>query len=121
MKPLVPTADFPKRDDFIYLNAANVALMYEGCRTAISDWYNDVAFNGSNNFNELAEADVFDSIHDLAAQLLILLLDPVPQNYLVPWLGPLHLKKEKILSVPISCSPALYIPGSGLQMLLELL
>ena len=69
MEPLVPTTDFPKRDDFIYLNAANVALMYEGCRTAISDWYDDVAFNGSNNFNELAEAEVFDSIHDLAAQL----------------------------------------------------
>ena len=70
MKPLVPVADFPKRDDFIYLNAANVALMYEGCRTAISDWYDDVAFNGSNNFNELAEAEVFDTIHDLAAQLI---------------------------------------------------
>ena len=69
MKPLVPTADFPKRDDLVYLNAANVALMYEGCRVAISDWYNDVAFNGSINFNESAEADVFDSIHDLAAQL----------------------------------------------------
>ena len=70
MKPFVPTSDFPKRDDFIYLNAANVALMYEGCRTAISDWYDDVAFNGSNNFNELAEAEVFDTIHDLAAQLI---------------------------------------------------
>ena len=69
MKPLVPTADFPKRDDLVYLNAANVALMYEGCRVAISDWYNDVAFNGSINFNESAEAEVFDSIHDLAAQL----------------------------------------------------
>jgi len=69
MKPLVPTSDFPKRDDLIYLNAANVALMYEGCRATISDWYNDVAFNGSINFNESAERDVFDSIHDLAAQL----------------------------------------------------
>tara|TARA_Y100000590_G_scaffold466693_1_gene642947 strand:+ start:2953 stop:4104 length:1152 start_codon:yes stop_codon:yes gene_type:complete len=69
MKPLVPTSDFPKRDDLIYLNAANVALMYEGCRATISDWYNDVAFNGSINFNESAETEVFDSIHDLAAQL----------------------------------------------------
>ena len=69
MKPLVPTSDFPKRDDLIYLNAANAALMYEGCRATISDWYNDVAFNGSINFNESAETEVFDSIHDLAAQL----------------------------------------------------
>ena len=69
MRPLTSKNDFPSKDDFIYLNAANVALMYEGCRTTISDWYDDVAFNGSNNFNELAEEKVFDSIHDLAAQL----------------------------------------------------
>ena len=43
--------------------------MYEGCKKSIYKQYNDVAFNGSINFNEIAEFKVFNTIHDLAAKL----------------------------------------------------
>jgi len=69
MKTIVSSTDFRRKDDFVYLNTANVGLMYEGCRKSISDWYNDVALNGSINFNEIAESKVFNTIHDLSAKL----------------------------------------------------
>tara|TARA_Y100000588_G_C14191688_1_gene898300 strand:- start:238 stop:1386 length:1149 start_codon:yes stop_codon:yes gene_type:complete len=69
MELVSSSVDFPKKNDFVYLNTANVSLMYEGCRIAISDWYNDVAWNGSINFNELAEKEVFYEIHHLSAKL----------------------------------------------------
>ena len=55
MKPIVSEKDFPTADKFIYLNAANVALMYSGAEQAIKDWVADVAQNGSKNFDDHAE------------------------------------------------------------------
>ena len=69
MRPLTSKNDFPSKDDFIYLNAANVALMYDGARQAIIDWTQDLAENGSNNFDEIAEANVFERLRYFTAQL----------------------------------------------------
>ena len=69
MKPIVNPDDFPAAQNSTYLNAANVALMYNGAEKAIADWQKDVAENGSMNFDESAEASVFDELHVVAARL----------------------------------------------------
>ena len=69
MRPLTSKNDFPSKDDLIYLNAANVALMYDGARQVIIDWTQDLAENGSNNFDEIAEANVFETLRYFTAQL----------------------------------------------------
>jgi len=69
LRPLTSKNDFPSKDDFIYLNAANVALMYDGARQSIIDWTQDLAKNGSNNFDEIAEANVFERLRYFTAQL----------------------------------------------------
>ena len=55
MKPIVSEKDFPTANKFVYLNAANVALMYNGAEKIITEWVADVAQNGSNNFDDHAE------------------------------------------------------------------
>ena len=70
MKPIVSEKDFPTADKFVYLNAANVALMYSGAEQVIKDWVTDVAQNGSNNFDDHAEENVFKDLHRAAARLI---------------------------------------------------
>jgi len=70
MKPIVSEQDFPTVDKFVYLNAANVALMYSGAEQVIKEWVADVAQNGSNNFDEDAEENVFKDLHRRAAHLI---------------------------------------------------
>ena len=70
MKPIVSEQDFPTADKFVYLNAANVALMYSGAEQVIKEWVADVAQNGSNNFDEDAEENVFKDLHRAAAHLI---------------------------------------------------
>jgi len=70
MKPIVSEKDFPTADKFVYLNAANVALMYSGAEQVIKDWVTDVAQNGSNNFDDHAEENVFEDLHRAAARLI---------------------------------------------------
>ena len=43
--------------------------MYDGARQAIIDWTEDLAKNGSNNFDEIAEANVFERLRYFTAQL----------------------------------------------------
>ncbi len=69
LDPLVPVDEFPVAQTCTYLNAANVAPMYRPAATAIAEWYRDVAENGSNHFDEEAEATVFDALHRQAARL----------------------------------------------------
>lgn len=69
LDPLVPVDEFPVAQSCTYINAANVAPMYRPAATAITDWYRDVAENGSNHFNEEAEQTVFDDLHRQAARL----------------------------------------------------
>ena len=70
MKPIVSEKDFPTVDKFVYLNAANVALMYSGAEQVIKEWVADVAQNGSNNFDEDAEDNVFKDLHRRTAHLI---------------------------------------------------
>ncbi len=69
LDPLVPVVEFPVARTCTYINAANVAPMYRPAASAITDWYRDVAENGSNHFNEEAEVTVFDDLHRQAARL----------------------------------------------------
>ena len=70
MNSITSEKDFPSAKNFVYLNAANVALMYSGAEKCIQDWFKDVALNGSNNFNEDAEQNVFEVLHLAAARLI---------------------------------------------------
>ncbi len=70
MKPIVSEKDFPTANKFVYLNAANVALMYSGAEQIIAEWTADVAQNGSNNFDDHAEENVFKDLHRAAAHLI---------------------------------------------------
>ena len=69
MNALVNPKDFPARRICTYLNAANVALMYQGAEKAITEWQKDLAERGSINFDENAEAAVFHDLHNAAARL----------------------------------------------------
>jgi len=69
MDVLVNPNDFPASCSCIYMNAANVALMYKGAEMAIAEWQKDLSENGSINFDESAEATVFHDLHDAAARL----------------------------------------------------
>ena len=77
MKPIVSEKDFPTADKFVYLNAANVALMYSGAEQVIKEWVADVAQNGSNNFDEDAEENVFNDFHRAAAHLINATVDDI--------------------------------------------
>jgi len=70
MKPIVSERDFPTANKFVYLNAANVALMYSGAEKIITEWVADIAQNGSNNFDDHAEENVFKDLHRAAAHLI---------------------------------------------------
>jgi len=70
MNSITAEKDFPSAKNFVYLNAANVALMYSGAEKSILDWFEDVALNGSNNFDENAEQNVFEVLHLAAARLI---------------------------------------------------
>jgi cysteine desulfurase/selenocysteine lyase len=69
MDLIVDPKDFPASDKCTYLNAANVSLMYQGAETAVIEWQKDLAENGSINFDEIAEANVFGDLHRWAARL----------------------------------------------------
>ena len=70
MKPIVSEKDFPTANKFVSLNAANVALMYHGAHQAIIEWQDDVALNGSNNFDDNSEETVFREMHEVASRLI---------------------------------------------------
>jgi selenocysteine lyase/cysteine desulfurase len=70
MKPLVDPKDFPASGKSLYLNAASVALMYRGAAEAVVEWQEDLALNGTINFDEIAEEAVFINLHEAAARLL---------------------------------------------------
>ena len=69
MKSIVSEKDFPTANKFVSLNAANVALMYHGAHQAIIEWQDDVALNGSNNFDDNSEETVFRELHQVASRL----------------------------------------------------
>ena len=70
MEKLVTSKDFPSADGFIYLNAANISLVYQGATDALVDWYKDTSLHGSNNFDEVAEVNTFEDLRQGTAQML---------------------------------------------------
>ncbi len=70
MRPLVAEKDFPTAKNFVYLNAANVSLMYQGAADAARDWVTDLAEHGSNNFDERVEENVFRELHREAGRMI---------------------------------------------------
>ena len=70
MKPIISEKDFPTANKFVYLNTANVALTFSGAEQGLKDWVADVAQNGSNNFDEHAEENVFNDLHKAAARMI---------------------------------------------------
>ena len=70
MKRLVSNKDFPSARNFTYLNTANVGLMLNNAENEINNWVKDLSQNGSNNFNEIAEQNVFSGLHKAAAKLI---------------------------------------------------
>ena len=70
MKRLVSNKDFPSANNFTYLNTANVGLMHKNAEKEINKWVEDLAKNGSNNFNEIAEQNVFLNLHTSAGKLI---------------------------------------------------
>ena len=70
MKRLVSNKYFPSVNNFTYLNTANVGLMLNAAEIEINNWVKDLATNGSNNFNEIAEQNIFVSLHKSAAKLI---------------------------------------------------
>lgn len=69
MDPIVDPKDFPASVKCTYLNTANVSLMYRGAEKAVIEWQKDLSENGSINFDEIAEANVFNDLHGAAALL----------------------------------------------------
>lgn len=66
---LVNKEDFPATEEYAYLNAANVSLMPKSAAEVMTAWQMDVALNGSNNFNDLAEDTAFDGLRVQGAKL----------------------------------------------------
>jgi selenocysteine lyase/cysteine desulfurase len=69
MGQLVDPDDFPGAKQAAYLDAANIALMYQGAQRAIVDWQRDVADNGSLALPETVEGNALDDLHRAAAKL----------------------------------------------------
>ena len=67
---LVPAADFPASRKWTYLNAASAALMSAPAAEATIAWQQDLAENGTRNFDEVAEETVFDDLRAASARLL---------------------------------------------------
>jgi selenocysteine lyase/cysteine desulfurase len=70
IEPLAGREHFPAISKSTYLNAASVALMYKGASEAAVDWQRDLADNGTLNFDETAEQNVFSNLHDVFAGLI---------------------------------------------------
>ena len=69
MRHLIDPDDFPGSRHSAYLDAANIALMYQGATRAIVEWQRDVADNGSLTLPETVEGKALDALHRAAARL----------------------------------------------------
>lgn len=69
MKIFVDPNDFPAAQKYAYLNAASIAIMYNGAASSVIDWQKDLAENGTMNFDEEAEEKTFEDLHKAASRL----------------------------------------------------
>lgn len=70
MADLVGVADFPAATKCTYLNSASVALMPTSAAAATIAWQEDLAENGTLNFDEVAEDKVFDNLRESFGSLI---------------------------------------------------
>lgn len=70
MTDLVNPGDFPVAQEYVYLNAAAIALTPEVVAQATSQWDRDIGTRGTVNLDEDAEAKVFDTLREAGARLL---------------------------------------------------
>ena len=70
IEPLAGREHFPAISRSTYLNAASIALMYEGASEAAVAWQRDLAQNGTLGFDEATEQNVFSSLHEVFARLI---------------------------------------------------
>ncbi len=70
MADLVNPGDFPVAQEYIYLNAAAIALTPEVVAQATSQWDREIGTRGTVNLDEEAEAKVFDTLREAGARLL---------------------------------------------------
>ena len=69
LEKLVDKALFPACRSSAYFNAASISPMYAEAAKAVLGWQEDVAYNGSLNFDEIAEEEVYQDLHAAAARL----------------------------------------------------
>ncbi len=70
IEPLAGCKHFPATSNLTYLNAASIALMFQGaCETAVA-WQSDIAETGTLGFDETAEQNVFVGLHAAFARLI---------------------------------------------------
>ncbi len=70
IEPLAGREHFPAIAKSTYLNAASIALMYQGASETAVAWQQDLAQNGTLSFDEAAEQNVFSDLHDVFAKLI---------------------------------------------------
>jgi len=61
--------NFPACRKYTYLDAASIALMYQGALDATQAWQQDIAKNGTASFSENAEVEIFDELRAAVAEL----------------------------------------------------
>ena len=69
MAPLIDRADFPAVQELTYLNAASVAPSPRAVSQRVLEFHEDLAAHGTANFNDEAEARVYDGLREAAARL----------------------------------------------------
>jgi cysteine desulfurase/selenocysteine lyase len=67
---LTSPQDFPARNKCCYLNAASAALMFNRAAERTLGWQKDLADNGTINFDEVAEEQIFFDLHSAAAEMI---------------------------------------------------
>ena len=66
---LSKSENFPACTKYTYLDAASIALMYQGATDATQAWQQDIAENGTASFSENAERDIFEGLRAAGAEL----------------------------------------------------
>lgn len=70
MPRLVSPEDFPVAQEYVYLNAAAIALVPEVVAEATLSWQRGIGMQGTVHLDEDAEAKVFNTLRQAAARLL---------------------------------------------------
>ena len=70
IEPLAGCEHFPATSKFTYLNAASIALMFQGACETVVAWQKNLAETGTLGFDEAAEQNIFTVVHEAFARLI---------------------------------------------------